>query len=471
MKQSRPQEKFKQFHFDGFEYRFDAEASRLLVYLRYSLSGGRDGEATASGEERFTEIMVFPLEDQRWAEVDRTALERALAALHLMAGISYYKTFLPAEMAGVELDRAQSEFWTKVYQRGLGEFFYRNQIDFRGLINFPISKAASADAPTDEQVHPLPNRCLVPIGGGKDSLVTIELLKEAGIDFTLFSLRDAAPIAATAALAGKPRIVVERQLDPRLFELNEAGALNGHVPITALIAFVSAVCGILYGYRYLVFSLEQSANYGQLIYHGMDVNHQYSKSAEFEADVRAYLERYVRPGLEFFSMLRPLNELAIAKIFASLPAFGQYAPRFTSCNANFTIQRDQSPTPWCGHCPKCAFVFLILAAFVPREQMIKMFGGNLADHEDLLPLFEELLGLKNFKPFECVGTPEESRAALELISRNPAYANDLLVRAWLDKWRKKWTAEELESSIKLALASGEQGFLPEQFWQIIKKHA
>lgn len=103
--------------------------------------------------------------------------------------------------------------------------------------------------------------------------------------------------------------------------------------------------------------------------------------------------------------------------------------------------------------------------------MIKMFGGNLADREDLLPLFEELLGLKNFKPFECVGTPEESRAALELLSRNPAYANDLLVRAWLDKWRGKWTAEEMESSIKRALAPGEQGFMPEIFWQIIKKHA
>lgn len=469
MKPFPPRKKYRQFRFVKYEYRYDAEASRLLVYLRYSL----DGEA--EGDENFSEILIFPLEEQRWAEVDRTALERALSALHIMAGISYYKTFLPPRMAGLELDAREAAFWTKIYQRGLGEFFYRNQVDFRGLINFPVTEAETADLRADGraglQPSPLPKRCLVPIGGGKDSLVTIELLKEAGIDFTLFSLRDAAPIAATAALSGRPRIVVERQLDPRLFELNEAGALNGHVPITALIAFVSAVCGILYGYRYLVFSLEQSANYGQLIYHGMDVNHQYSKSAEFEADVRAYLERYVRPGLEFFSMLRPLNELAIAKIFAALPAFDSYAPHFTSCNANFTIQRDQSPPPWCGHCPKCAFVFLILAPFVPRDKMIKMFGGNLAEREDLLPLFEELLGLKNFKPFECVGTPEESRAALELLSRNPAYANDLLVRAWLDKWRGKWTAEEMESSIKRALAPGEQGFMPEIFWQIIKKHA
>ena len=135
---------------------------------------------------------------------------------------------------------------------------------------------------TTPQVNPLPERCLVPIGGGKDSLVTAELLNEAGVDFTLFSLRDAGLIADTSAIVGRPRIVVERMIDPQLFALNEAGALNGHVPITAYISFVTAVCAVLYGYKYLVYSLEKSANYGQVIFHGMDINHQYSKSEEFE---------------------------------------------------------------------------------------------------------------------------------------------------------------------------------------------
>jgi len=299
------------------------------------------------------------------------------------------------------------------------------------------------------------------------------LLKEAGVPLTLFSLRDAGPIAATAQLSGVPRVVVNRTLDPRLFELNEAGALNGHVPITALVSFVSAVCGILYGYRYLVFSLEKSANYGQFLYHGMDINHQYSKSEEFESDFRDYLHKYVHPGLEYFSFLRPLNELAIARIFASLPAFNGYAPHFTSCNANFKIHKEKSSVPWCGHCPKCAFVFLILAPFVPRDQLVGIFGNNLGNREDLLPLFEELIGIRNFKPFECVGTPEESQAALELISRNSDYSNDLVVRRWRDDWKGKCFGEIsgkvpgdiIERSLKL----GSQGALPDELWQIIKR--
>jgi hypothetical protein len=479
MKPFPPRKNFRLFRFVKYEYRYDAEGARLLVYLRYALES--DGKESDRQRENFSEILSFPLEEGRWAETDRPALERALRALHIMAGISYYKAFLPREMAGLEMDADEAAFWTKIYQRGLGEFFYRNQIDFRGLINFPVSAANSGQvtdpakgaraARAAEQANPLPERCLVPIGGGKDSLVTVELLKEAGMEFTLFSLRDAVPIAATAQISGKPRIVVDRALDPRLFELNEAGALNGHVPITALIAFVSAVCGILYGYRYLVFSLERSANYGQLLYHGMDVNHQYSKSAEFETDFRDFLRQRIDGRLEFFSLLRPLNELAIARIFAKLPSFERYAPHFTSCNANFRIRREKNEAPWCGHCPKCAFVFLILAPFVPRQKLIAIFNDNLAERADLLPLFEELLGLKNFKPFECVGTPEESRAALELISGNPEYANDLLVREWRDKWREKWSERERKDFVAAALQTGEHGFLPEIFWQMIKKHA
>lgn len=460
MKPSAPQKKYREFRFKKYEYTFDAPAQKLLVELQYSFDG----------EVNFTERLEFPVDEATWGAADQAALDRAVSALHIMGGISYFKSYLPPAIVGLKLDAGQAAFWNKVYESGLGEFFYRNEIDFRGLINFPVTETEPGGnvGPTNT---PLPERSLVPIGGGKDSLVTAELMREAGMDFTLFSLRDAGPIADTSAVVGRPRIVVERAIDPQLFALNEAGALNGHVPITAYISFVTAVCAVLYGYKYLVFSLEKSANYGQILFHGMDVNHQFSKSEEFEAAFRDYMTKYIVGGIEYFSFLRPLNELKIAQMFAALPNFEQFAGLFTSCNANFTIHERKSPVLWCGHCPKCAFVFLILAPFVERQKLLEIFGQNLLDREDLLPLFEELLGLKNFKPFECVGTPEESRVALHLISQKSEYADDLLIQQFHERYIDKWDGLDFSREVEQALAIQSQSFLPVQFWQILKQYA
>lgn len=460
MKAITEKKTYRQFRFEKYDYNFDAQAEKLQVNLHYSLDG----------DIHFTEILRLPIEASAWEAVDRAGLDRALAALHIMAGISYYKAYVPAEIVGLKLDTEQAAFWNKVYQRGLGEFFFRNEIDFRGLINFPVTVNEAARA-VASMGNPLPERSLVPIGGGKDSLVTSELLRDARMDFTLFSLRDAGPIADTAAVVGRPRIIVERAIDAQLFDLNEAGALNGHVPITAYISFLTVVCAVLYGYKYLVFSLEKSANFGQLLFHGMDVNHQYSKSEEFESDFRAYVKKYIDEGIEYFSFLRPLNELKIAQIFAGLTQFDKFAGLFSSCNANFKIHKQKTPVLWCGNCPKCAFVFLILAPFVERTKLLEIFGQNLAAREDLLPLFEELLGLRNFKPFECVGTAEESRAALYLISQKPEYQNDLLIRRFREWSVENWVGLDFSQEVEDALAIQNNHFLPKPFWKILKKYA
>lgn len=67
--------------------------------------------------------------------------EAALFALHLAGGTSYYKTCCPKEIEvqSGKLNADQAAFWNTVYERGLGEFFYQNQIDFRKLIQFPIT--------------------------------------------------------------------------------------------------------------------------------------------------------------------------------------------------------------------------------------------------------------------------------------------------------------------------------------------
>lgn len=450
----RLENKYQQFWFEGFNYQWQAEKETLRLELNYSLDR----------QVNFREVLEMPVKAETWEAVDLEELERALSALHIIGGISYYKAYLPAKMAGLKLTKAQADFWHKVYQRGLGEFFYQNQIDFRGLINFPFKKNLKEKAFKSRE---LSERSLVPIGGGKDSVVTAEMLKMAGEDFQLFSLRDAEPIRATAEIVGRPRLIVQRQLDNQLFQMNAHGAYNGHVPITAYISFLLAVCAVVYDYRYIVMSLEKSANYGQLLFHGMDINHQYSKSEEFEKDFREYLRENVSDQIEYFSLLRGFNELRIAKIFAGLKNFDSYAPVFTSCNANFKIEKEKSSTLWCGHCPKCAFVFLILAPFVPKEKMLEIFGKNLTNQPELFELYEEILGMRNFKPFECVGTVEESQVALWMISQNKAYQNDWLVKHFRDNLISRIKIKDWPAQQDKVLKTLSIKMIPEKFKKII----
>lgn len=448
----KPETNYQEFRFMGWNYEYD-DSGTLNVFLKY----GYDEDLT------FTELLQFPVEADAWSECDIPALEKALAALHIIGGISYYKAFLPSRISGLELSKDQSAFWTQVYERGLGEFFYRNEIDFRGIINFPVSEGEVIKASTGQ----LTESALVPIGGGKDSIVTAELLRKSGMDFNLISLRDALPIAETSRIIGKPRKVVKRQIDPLLFELNERGAWNGHIPITAYISFLLVVSAILYNKKYICMSLEKSANYGQIDFFGMDVNHQYSKSEEFEGDFRKYIFQYIHESIEYFSFLRVFNELKIAEIFSGLDRFDKFAPLFTSCNTNFRINRQKPDTLWCSKCPKCAFVFLILAPFIEKSQLVRIFGSNLLADPELEPLYEEILGLERFKPFECVGTAEESRAALWMIHDRVQWRDDILITKFNPLFESEWSNMDWSAEIKRLLSLSDKHFIPKEYMDIL----
>ncbi len=126
-------------------------------------------------------------------------------------------------------------------------------------------------------------------------------------------------------------------MDPQLKTLKNAeGYYDGHVPITGMIHFVALVLAALDGYRLVAFSNESSADEGNLQWSGITVNHQYSKSREFELDFREYIARSIGSGVEIFSMLSGLHEIAIAKIFSKFP---QYHRAFSSCNSNFSMKQ------------------------------------------------------------------------------------------------------------------------------------
>jgi hypothetical protein len=403
-----PMKPYTTFIFDSFSH----NAETGTIELVYALDGA---EGLTTGDEiRFTETLTLPLGLPPAA--DKPGLPEALHALHMIGGISYYKTCLPKtiEVRTQPLTEAQARFWHTMYEEGLGEFFFRNRIDFRGLIHFPFEPGLETGS-----TPPLPPReegmqgkkVLVPIGGGKDSVVTAELLRKAGATVTLFRVGQHPVIDRLAEAMGLPLLTVKRSLSSRLFTLNEEGALNGHVPITGYLSFLAVVVALLGDFDAVAFGNEESASYGNVTYLGKEINHQWSKSLACEEMVRNYIAASIHPSLRYFSHLRTWSELNVVREFAKYP---QYLPLTTSCNTNWRIVKERPANLWCGECPKCAFVFALYAVSLPRPTLLKTFGKDLFADANLLPLYKQLLGLEGFKPFECVGTPEETREAFRL---------------------------------------------------------
>jgi hypothetical protein len=356
----------------------------------------------------------------------RLALTRRLVAyLHGIAGVSYYKAHAPhgLDLTATELDAAAADFLHEVYLHGLGEFAHVNDLDLAPRLIFTGTDDHAALAPVPGELH---RRALVPVGGGKDSLVSVETLTHVGEAFTLFAVNPKGPIAATLAAGGGPTLTVARTLDPALFRLNAGGAFNGHVPITAIVTLAALVAAAWHGYDHVVLSNERSADEGNLDAHGRVVNHQWSKSSAFEGRLRAELRRAVSADLDVFSLLRPLSELAIAERFAR--SF-RWDDVFSSCNRNFHLEGDGPAGRWCRDCPKCRFVFLALAPFVRRERLLAIFGGDVLDDPAQIDGYRALAGLTGHKPFECVGETGEAAAALALLSLRWPWSETTVVKA------------------------------------------
>jgi hypothetical protein len=398
-------------------YHYDPARSALALQYRY-----RNGPQFE--EQLFFDFVPRPLSREASEVVDRI-----FRLIFLMAGISYYKAYIPKMLVceAFALPESSAEFLRKFYENGLAEFAFRNGVSLCGDLWFE----ATGERPAPPLTIELPQRACVPVGGGKDSIVTIECLKQAGRPMLLFALGDADPIRDCIAAAQQPFIRVRRRLDPRLLELNRAGALNGHVPITGILSAVALAAAVMAGCDAVVMSNEHSANAPNLIFKGRGINHQYSKSLEFERDFAEYVGRVISPSIRYFSLLRPLSELEIARRFARYPA---YFPVFRSCNTAFRQSPAQRRRNWCGNCPKCRFVFLALAAFLAKPDLIAIFGRNLLDDPSQTGGFAELCGLGAYKPFECVGETSESAAVMSHLGEQREWREDAVVRQLNEKF-------------------------------------
>jgi len=414
---------FKQAHFDG--------ANGVLT-LDYKDS--RFGD--------FQELFIFPehLCQQQWLSEDQrttwlTAVNQAVQHVFWMAGVSYYKTQLAHDIQFQDMPPSVTEaIWlTDTWQAGLAELAHRNKLPWLSHIQF-TGQSKQAET-TDDNPAPaidLPGRSLVAIGGGKDSLVTIERLRTIGEDITLFQVGSSPLIAEVAEATGLPLLSVKRQVDARLNEVNQQGAYNGHIPITAINSAVAVLTALLGGFDTVVFSNERSADSGNFSdEQGRWINHQYSKSWAFESQYQAIVKQGITASLDYCSLLRPYSELAIVKQFSQ---YRQYFSVFSSCNRNFHLGGSQNQQHrWCGECPKCAFVFITLAPFISRVELLSIFAEDLLAKPDLKNLFLALFGVEGDKPFECVGEALEARVALYLLKQHPDWLQQSTLTDWLNQ--------------------------------------
>jgi len=385
------------------------------------------------------EKIIFP-----WAPwpVDasrQAAFYQALEVLHFVAGISYYKAGLARHIKTGKsiVDDVLAGFLNELYMQGLGEFAHVNHLDLSGLINFPVNtdetNVAVSRGKNDSLAGPaphsldLPERALVAMGGGKDSLVCLQMLRAAGIEVQPVCVGGSDLIGETVKAAGLPLIRIRRELSGELAAMNANGAWNGHVPVTAINSAILLCAGILYGYRYIVFANESSANEATLKNkQGKEVNHQYSKSFAFEKAFRRVILQRVSSGIEYFSLLRPFSEIAITRKFSELT---DYHDVFSSCNRNFHQDGSHIEGRWCQDCPKCRFAALALAPFISAQRLIEIQGSDLLDQRNQLQGFKALCGLGENKPFECVGSVAESRAAIKFLAMSPQWQGKYIVNA------------------------------------------
>ena len=387
----------------------------------------------------------------------KPAFDAALRLLHGIAGVSYYKAgvFARIESDDGGFDDATATLLETLYVDGLAEFAYRNRLDLRGRIAFPRGDVHSDPAGAID----LPQRTLVPIGGGKDSLVVVEALKSVGADATAAWVGNSPLIAAVAARTGLPTLNIARELSPLLFEYNRLGAWNGHIPVTAINSAILVCAALLYGFDAIAFANERSASSATLEYDGQQVNHQWSKGWAFERAFAAHAHSHVAADLDYFSLLRPFSELAVTRAFAKSGA--AYFDAFSSCNRNFRILGPKPADRWCGHCPKCHFVFLALAPFLSKPRLLAIFGRNLLDDETQAAGFDALIEYRNHKPFECVGEAQEARAAFAALAARPEWREDALVARFREEIVPQLDAASLQLEPWLR-ASGEHG-IPARF--------
>jgi len=479
--------KYPKFIFEKYSWKVSDKDLKISFYFKIS------------PDIKFNpQVIINDVPKNKINKIEKEILNNLIFHLGLIEILSYWKATCSPEIeikAG-SLNKEQLLWWKDLIMKGMGEFFYENKIDFRkpNFLKISILKEIRHSREISETISGKnfieSKEILVPIGGGKDSIVTLEILKRAGENITCFTLNPTKASHNIIKITGYPTrilknkikpgeykkvIIVRRKIDKKLLQLNREGFLNGHTPFSAYLAFLSVLVATIFGQKYIAFSNERSSNEGNLKYLGKVINHQYSKSFEFEKKFRVYSRKYLSKNIEYFSFLRPLYEIQIAKIFSN---FQKYFSAFISCNEAFkTLSGKKKPLKkWCNNCSKCLFVFASLYPFLGEYRVVKIFKENLFRRIGLLPIMLELTGQKDFKPFECVGTRKEVLVAFYLSLKRTIQEKSsvgknrqipFLLKYFQNRILPKYPALEKESK-KIMNSWNKNHFLPKRFEKTLK---
>jgi len=440
------------------------ELSFIIAKPAYEPATATARFAYQLGDLHFAETLHFP-QNADIAATQTPAFTKLLDLTAAVLGVSYFKLLAPFDIAlpDIALTPAELEFVRDVYENGLGEFYARNDLKRFGKLNITAkTHTTTITAPN------LPDRVLLPIGGGKDSLVSVQLLEKAGLAFTPFAVNPKGPILTSVEKIGKPALYVTRTLDAEMIRLGTTpGYYNGHVPSTAINSMIAALTALLFGYNRIALSNERSASEGNMTFDGREANHQHSKSLPFERLIAETLSNATGGALGYFSLLRPYSEARIAALFARESRFDKV---FSSCNRNFKLSGHDGPL-WCGECPKCHFTFLILAPEMEKQRLLAIFGQNLlAKPQNELP-YRELTGLAGQKPWECVGEILEAAACLWTLTKRPDWQDDLLVKTLKADLEAQYGATPLQTAMADLKADTNDHLIPADLVQQVSKHA
>lgn len=416
-----------------------------------------------AGLSEFTPYWEFPKKPGSGMIAENNALfDIMVFSLGMVELVSYWKITcapLVRVQAGM-LNDAQIAWWKELYFHGLGEFYYTNGIEVK-QDDF-MKMVSEGNAPTGSYVTKKQLKgCMVPIGGGKDSAVTLSLLKGQKDSNYCYIINPRGATLNTVKYGGYSEdkmIAVKRTLDRRMIELNKQGFLNGHTPFSAIVAFSATIAAYMNDLKYIVLSNESSANESTVA--GSTVNHQYSKSFKFEKDFHTYEETYIKSGTYYFSMLRPLSEFQIAKQFAEC---SEYHEIFRSCNVG------SKEDIWCGHCPKCLFVFFILSPFLSQERLTEIFGADMMNDITMLDTMKQLIGLSPEKPFECVGSRDEINTAI-CLTIEKLEAEDRKLPKLLEYYKAEGLYEKNKGREQYYFTYyDKEHLLPEEFDKIVRE--
>ena len=415
----------------------------------------------------FAETLGFPAGADASA-AGSPSFRKLLDLTAVVLGVSYFKLRAPFEIVSpsIALTEAECAFAIDVYENGLSEFYARNNLMRFGKLTISAPHDAETTKPAPNPA--LPDRTLLPIGGGKDSLVSVELLEAAGIDYTPFAVNPKGPILTSIAAIARNPIYVTRKLDPEMIRLGrEPGYYNGHVPSTAINSMIASLVALLFSYNRIVLSNERSASEGNVEFDGREANHQHSKSLDFEKLIADILYNSTGGRLGYFSLLRPYSEAKIASMFSRVQRFDRV---FSSCNENFKLSGNSGPL-WCGKCPKCHFVFLIFAPVMTKDRLVGIFGQNLLAQPDHEHSFRELTGLAGQKPWECVGEIEEAAACLYTLTAMPEWANEPIVSMLKPDLLTQYGSQRLEDALAELMIDSPEHHIPADIFERVAPHA